>query len=82
MSRRIILSAALLAAALGCHTPAVQPKTPPDPLLITKKPIEGRPTSAGAGLSARLEPPPPPTTGDFVAPPIRSDALADGKKAP
>jgi hypothetical protein len=81
MIGRMLLMAGLLAAMAGCHTPAVQPKTPPDPLLITKKPIEGRPTSNTPGLSARVEPPPPPLpTGEFVAPArSRGDALAGGK---
>jgi hypothetical protein len=38
---------ALILGGLGCQTnkSAVSTKQPPDPLLISKKPVEGRPTS-------------------------------------
>lgn len=31
---------------LGCHRAAIQQKQPPDPLLVSKKPIEGKSVSA------------------------------------
>jgi hypothetical protein len=46
--------------ALGCHKSAVQHKDPPDPLLVSKPPVEGRPHTAHASPLARTEPPPPP----------------------
>jgi hypothetical protein len=77
--RRLALAAALGVLA-GCHQPAVQQKPPPDPLLISKKPIEGRPHAAAEGGvdAARLQPPPPPlASGDFVQPPTRkADAVS------
>ncbi len=46
----------------GCAPkPMVQQKgPPPDPLLVTKKPIEGKPQSNETEASARLQPPAPP----------------------
>jgi hypothetical protein len=32
----------------GCHKSAVQHKDPPDPLLVSKPPVEGRPHPAAA----------------------------------
>jgi hypothetical protein len=46
--------------AVGCHRNAVQKKEPPDPLLITKKPVEGRPRPAESTSTVLSEPPPPP----------------------
>jgi hypothetical protein len=71
--------AAALGVLAGCHQPAVQQKPPPDPLLISKKPIEGRPHAAEDGVdAARLQPPPPPlASGDFVQQPTRkADAVS------
>ncbi len=46
---------------LGCTRAAVQHKEPPDPLLVTKKPVEGRPRRADADLAPdAMQPPPPP----------------------
>jgi hypothetical protein len=45
---------------LGCHRNAVQKKQPPDPLLVTKKPVEGRPHAPEPEASVRAEPPEPP----------------------
>ena len=47
---------------------------PPDPLLVTKKPIEGKPQSNETDLSARLQPPAPPALGNQIA----SDPSHDG----
>ena len=44
----------------GCHKPAVREKPLPDPLLTSKKPIEGRPLVAEIGSCLREEWPPPP----------------------
>jgi hypothetical protein len=41
---RVGLASLLLGGVtIGCTKPAVQHKEPPDPLLVTKKPVEGRP---------------------------------------
>jgi hypothetical protein len=49
-------------AAVGCTKSAVRQKTPPDPLLVSKKPVEGVPQSAPPA-TARVEVPPPPYPG-------------------
>jgi hypothetical protein len=69
--RRLALAAALAAGALaGCQHSAVQTKQPPDPLLVTKKPVEGKPRSPEDDLSARVQPPAPPIpTSDFAGSP-------------
>jgi len=64
-----LLATAFLAAAcvaFGCKTskPAVQQKTPPDPLVSSKKPLEGRPQDDLPTPLARIDPQPPP-------PPVR-----------
>jgi hypothetical protein len=52
----MVVSTLLLGGAtFGCHRSAVQPKQPPDPLLMTKKPVEGRLRGNGPGASARAE---------------------------
>jgi hypothetical protein len=53
----------LVGAAAGCTHSAVQQKTPPDPLLVTKKPVEGKPTSGKPEMTARFDPLPPPYPG-------------------
>jgi hypothetical protein len=64
---RIGLAALLLGgAALGCTRSAVRNKTPPDPLLVSKKPVEGVPQPA-TPPSARAEVPPPPYPGGDVS---------------
>jgi hypothetical protein len=50
----------LLGAIVGCHKSVVQHKDPPDPLLITKKPVEGRPRSFESTATAQGETPAPP----------------------
>jgi hypothetical protein len=58
--RRIGLMTLILGgAALGCTRSAVQHKEPPDPLLVTKKPVEGRPRGAEADPGYDNPPPPP-----------------------
>jgi hypothetical protein len=49
----------IVGLTVGCHRNAVQHKDPPDPLLITKKPVEGRPRPADTTAAAWNEPPPP-----------------------
>jgi hypothetical protein len=59
-------------SVVGCHRSAVQQKQPPDPLLMSKLPVKGKPTSLPLEQSARLGPLPPPTPdGDYAtaAPP-------------
>jgi len=45
---------------LGCHKSAVQHKEPPDPLLVSKPPVEGRPHTAHSSPLGRTQPTPPP----------------------
>jgi hypothetical protein len=58
------LAGLLLAWSLvgGCHKPAVTEKPVPDPLLTSKKAIEGRPHSMDEPARSEdlLAPPPPP----------------------
>ncbi len=64
---RAVLAAVLLGgAAAGCTKSAVRQKTPPDPLLVSKKPVEGVPQPA-APATARVEVPPPPYPGGEVS---------------
>jgi len=58
--RAVVLSLLLGGIVLGCHKPMVQQKVPPDPLLISKKPIEGRSQLGEPVLSTRIDPQPPP----------------------
>jgi hypothetical protein len=76
-------------ALLGCAPkPMVQQKAPPpDPLLVTKKPIEGKPTADDGGLTARLLPPAPPAPAGELAShdapsPVRPAELRLGAPAP
>jgi hypothetical protein len=39
--RGFLLGLILAGLLLGCHKQMVQQKVPPDPLLISKKPVEG-----------------------------------------
>ena len=61
---RLGLAVILLSSvAAGCHRQAIQSKPPPpDPLLISKKPIEGNPATARTS-TVRIEPPLPPSPG-------------------
>ena len=63
---RLGLTTALAGSLLGCsHNMMAQRKPPPpDPLLVTRKPIEGKPRPADADLTARVQPPAPAATGD------------------
>jgi hypothetical protein len=80
-----LLAAALLAGGLvlGCKArPVVQQKQPPDPLLVSKKPLEGRPQDAPEA-AVRVDPLPPPPPGrerPYAAPP-RIDLAADRPEA-
>ncbi len=68
------LAAVLGGALVGCAPrPMVQQKgPPPDPLLVTKKPIEGKPRADDADLAGRLQPPaPPPLESQLVSDPTR-----------
>ena len=59
-------AAVLGGALLGCTRSVVQQKAPPpDPLLVTRKPLEGKPRPDD--LSARLLPPAPPSSGRDLA---------------
>jgi hypothetical protein len=55
-----LITLLVLGLELGCHKSAVQHKEPPDPLLVTKKPVEGRPRPAEGADTVYREPPPPP----------------------
>jgi len=70
-------AAVLVGALLGCTRTVVQQKAPPpDPLLVSRKPVEGKPRPEDADLSARLQPPAPPSSGGDLA------ATPDGDAAP
>ncbi len=56
----------LCGVAVGCTRSAVRQKTPPDPLLVSKKPVEGVPQAAPPA-TARVEVPPPPYPGGEVS---------------
>jgi hypothetical protein len=64
-----LLALALGGAALGCNHSVVREKAPPDPLLISKPPVAGKPTSFEAHRTAQadLVPPPLPGTGAATA---------------
>jgi len=66
-------------AVAGCTPRSMvqQKPPPPDPLLVTKKPIEGKPQSNEMDLSARLQPPAPPSLESQVA----SDPSHNGSSA-
>jgi hypothetical protein len=71
--RRAALAAAILSTAFGCTRTVVQQnKQPPDPLLISKKPVQGKPTSLSSDRDlARVDPQPPAMAaedGSFTAP--------------
>lgn len=48
----------------GCHKPAVREKPLPDPLLTSKKPIEGKPHAPEAPRPHVPPPPPMPASAD------------------
>jgi desulfoferrodoxin (superoxide reductase-like protein) len=50
----------LSSAILGCTRTAVQQKSVPDPMLVTKPAVEGRPHAAQASPIRRSEPTPTP----------------------
>jgi hypothetical protein len=73
---RLGLTTALAGALFGCsHTTAQRKPPPPDPLLVTRKPIEGKPRPVDADLTARIQPPAPPgdpgVTPTVDAPPVQ-----------
>jgi hypothetical protein len=53
--RTVLCALVLGGATFGCHRSAVQNKQPPDPLLMTKKPVEGRLRGNEPGMTARAE---------------------------
>lgn len=85
---RAVLAAALLCAwVAGCSsTPkaTTQPKPPPpDPLLMSKKPVEGRPFKGEADQAARFDPTPPALPAlpalpgrQFAAPGLQRDPIS------
>jgi hypothetical protein len=75
--RRAALAAALLAVAVGCTRTVVQQnKQPPDPLLVSKKPVEGKPMSGPTPRAlARIDPQPPSFPESAVAPPTDGQAV-------
>src|SRR4051812_26441031 len=54
------LALSLLGAAAGCQKQVVHEKRLPDPLLTSKKPVEGRPHFADHAAPPRDDIPPPP----------------------
>ncbi|MFO0846212.1 MAG: hypothetical protein U0797_28180 [Gemmataceae bacterium] len=55
-----LAAAFLLGSQAGCTKPAVREKPLPDPLLTSKKPIEGKPHLTDPGERDGELPPPPP----------------------
>ena len=88
--QRIGWAALLCAGFLGCASASNRLGYPEDPLLIAKKPVEGKPGPADDALIAFGEPSPPPLANEafVVAPRHRKDvppsssgsAVADNKK--
>lgn len=66
----------LLAGVLiGCKTtPPVQKKEQPDPLIMSRKPIEGRADRAAADDFVRVDPPPPPIPNQLGTAIVRQPA--------
>jgi hypothetical protein len=58
-----------LGGLTGCHKNAVQHKDPPDPMLVTKKPVEGRIRSTALEDHGIPEPPAPPESIEPAPPP-------------
>jgi hypothetical protein len=58
-----LLGLAAAGAAGGCHRSAVREKAPPDPLLISKPPVAGKPTSFESRRTAQADLVPPPLPG-------------------
>jgi hypothetical protein len=56
--------------ATGCTKPALRDKPPPDPLLTSKKPVEGKPhiSDARTLIDEGYSPPPRPVIEDEVRP--------------
>jgi hypothetical protein len=50
----------MVAAAIGCNKHVVREKTPPDPLLVSKKPVEGKPNLGDPARPQLADPTPPP----------------------
>jgi hypothetical protein len=47
------------AATLGCNKQLVREKNPPDPLLVSKKPVEGRQSDQHGPVATAIPQPPP-----------------------
>ncbi len=60
LTRAGLMGLLVLGIVLGCHKPMVQQKPPPDPLLISHKPVEGKDTPGEPVLVPRVDPQPPP----------------------
>ncbi len=60
LGRTGLLALLIGGVVLGCHKNMVQQKQPPDPLLISKKPIEGKATPGDPVLFPRIDPQQPP----------------------
>ncbi len=60
LGRMGLLALVFGAMILGCHKSAVQQKPPSDPLLISRKPIEGKDTPGDPLLVPRIDPLQPP----------------------
>ncbi len=67
LQRLGLLGLFLSGGLLGCTKLAVQPKQVPDPLLVTKPPVEGRPRAAQASPLHRMEAPSPPSDIESAA---------------
>lgn len=64
----------ILGLCVGCTKPALRDKPPPDPLLTSKKPIEGKPhlSDTRSPIDEDFSPPPRPVFDD--GPAVRTHA--------
>ncbi len=62
-----LVAACCLACLAGCATTGKKPPHPDDPLLLSKKPVEGRLESPRLDLLARAEPAVPPLPIELLA---------------
>ena len=66
----------------GCTKSAVRPKEVPDPMLVTKPPVEGRTQTVKSSPLSRGEPAPPSPPGDADTPTsVRRDTTAPVRPA-
>ncbi len=70
-----VMTLILGGVSLGCTRSAVQHKEPPDPLLVTKKPVEGRQRPTDGDLTHETPPPPPMPAHDPSSLSVQAEGL-------